>query len=165
MKLRMMWMVVACGALAACGGTNGGTDAGGTSNDAGNDAGASVDSGPPDTGAPAPLNGCAEADFIDLRTATADGRMIMVPRGTSTFEMPCITISASQEVMFMWDFSLHPLVAGAAPGTTGGATPSPIQPQTTGMLYTVAFPNAGDYPFYCSNHVSSGMMGVVRVMP
>jgi len=92
--------------------------------------------------------------------------MIMVPRGTTTFDHPCMTISAGQAVMFMWDFSMHPLVAGVAPGHTGtGTEPSPIVSQTTGELYEPAFPAAGDYPFHCGTHGHGGMYGVVRVLP
>jgi len=125
-----------------------------------------VDAGPAeaDAGAPvAALNGCADADFLDLRAATANDRMIMVPRGTNTFDNPCITIAPGQEAIFMWDFASHPLAPGAAPGQSGGTEPSPIVPQTSGALYTVAFPTAGDYPYYCTLHASSGMTGVVRV--
>ncbi len=153
----------------ACGNGTTAADAGG-SGDSGSgplDTGVAPDSGAVDSGTTgAPLHDCAESDFIDLRSGTPDDRMIMVPTGTTMFDMPCVTISTGQEVMFMWDFSMHPLAAGVAPGHPGmGTTPTPIQPQTTGMLYTVAFPSEGNYPFYCTTHFHSGMMGVVRVMP
>jgi plastocyanin len=166
-------MMVACAmvVLGACSnGGSGGTDAGGAGDTGAADTGGAGDTGAADTGAmadsgPGPLNGCAETAFIDLRAGGPDSRMIMVPRGTNTFDMPCITISAGQAVEFMWDFALHPLAAGPVPGTTGGAASTPIQPQTTGALYTVTFPDAGDYPFYCATHYATGMAGVVRVVP
>jgi plastocyanin len=33
------------------------------------------------------------------------------------------------------------------------------------MTYTVAFPSAGYFPFYCSTHAHLNMVGVVQVMP
>lgn len=168
MKLRSAWMVLFCLALAsACGGTtSGGVDAGGGTDANTVDAAAVADSGPPDTGVAPALHGCAESDFVDVRGGTQDDRMIMVLNGTTTFDYPCMTISAGQSVMFMWDFAMHPLTPGVAPGETGtGTEPSPIQPQSSGVVYTPAFPTAGNYPFYCSNDFASGMMGVVRVLP
>jgi plastocyanin len=151
-------------ALGACSASTPATDAGPVATDAGptgTDTGASADAG----GVPA-LHGCAEADFIDLRAGTPDDRMIMVPTGTLMFDFPCITISAGQAVMFMWDFALHPLAPGVAPGRTGtGTEPSPIVAQSTGMLYEPVFPTAGDYPFYCTLHHAGAMVGVVRVLP
>jgi plastocyanin len=152
--------------LAAC---DGSTPPDGDAGGGGGDSGAVVDSG---AEADAPSSGpathdCEEADFVDLTAGDADSRMIMVPSGTSTFDQPCITIRAGQSVMFMWDFAAHPLEAGVAPGHPGESTePTPIEPQTTGSLYTVAFPTAGDYAYYCTVHFhSTGMYGVVRVVP
>lgn len=145
--------------LAACGGSPApGTDAGG----GGSDSGPAVDA--PMAGPP--LHDCQEADFVDRTTGADDTRMVMVPTGTTEFDPPCMTIRAGQSVMFMWDFSAHPLGVGVAPGHPGtSTTPTPIEPQTTGMLYTVAFPDAGDYAYYCTTHFHSGMLGVVRVVP
>lgn len=167
MKLRNAWMVLSCLALAsACGGsTSGGNDAG-SGSDVGTDAGSVADAGPPDTGAAPALHDCAESDFVDVRGGTQDDRMIMVLNGTTMFDYPCMTISAGQSVMFMWDFGTHPLTPGVAPGHPGtGTEPSPIQAQSSGVVYTPAFATAGNYPFYCANDFHSGMMGVVRVLP
>lgn len=149
--------------------------AGCTNSSPGTDAGTpATDSGTPGTDAPAEIDGggvvavhdCDEADFVDLTGGTPDDRMIMVPRGTFTFDNPCITISAGQAVMFMWDFAMHPLQPGVAPGHPGTSTePTPIVAQTSGALYEVTFPTAGDYAFYCGMHYHSGMYGVVRVVP
>lgn len=93
--------------------------------------------------------------------------MIMVPSGTSLFDQPCITIRAGQSVMFMWDFSAHPLAPGVAPGHPGTSSePTPIEPRSTGALFTPVFPGPGDYAYYCSTHFhSNAMYGVVRVVP
>lgn len=158
-------------ALAACGESDpvvpdaaGGADAGSGSDSgsAGTDASAALDGG---VGRP-PLHDCREADFVDLTAAPADGRMIMVPRGTFMFDQPCITVRSGQSVMFMWDFTTHPLRGGVAPAHPGtGSEPNPIVDQSTGVLYEQAFAAAGDFPFYCEVHFHSGMMGVVRVIP
>ena len=159
MKNHLLVSLTFAAALSACGttaNTDAGTDAFAavvdastvTTSDAGND-----------TGAAAPV--CAESAFIDLTAAPANDRMIMVQRGTLTFDNPCITIRAGQAVMFMWDFTAHPL----APGNPGGpADASPIAAQTTGSLYTPTFPAAGDFPYYCTRHPGP-MRGIVRVVP
>src|SRR6185369_6086125 len=108
MKLRALWMMMASLSLVACGGsTSPGNDGGVDSGTP--DAGSVADAGPPDTGVAPALHGCAESDFVDVRSGTQDDRMIMVLNGTTTFDYPCMTISAGQSVMFMWDFAVHPL--------------------------------------------------------
>lgn len=126
-----------------------GTDAASATVDAGNDTGPAA-------------TACADSAFIDLTGGSANDRMVMVPRGTLTFDNPCITIRAGQAVMFMWDFGAHPL----APGVPGAhhVDPSPIVAQSTGSLYEPTFPTAGDYPYYCTRHTGP-MRGVVRVVP
>lgn len=155
--------------LASCGGSSSGTDSGSgiTDSGGGNDAAVEVDSAAEVDSGPVATHDCGDADFIDQTAGTADDRMIMVPRGTTTFDFPCMTIRAGQSVMFMWDFTMHPLAAGGvAPGHPGtGTTPSPIEARTSGVVYDVAFPSPGDYPFYCETHHHSGMVGVVRVVP
>jgi plastocyanin len=145
-----------------------GTDASTGGSDSGTDASTAVDA---QAAVDAPmastaLHGCDEADFVDRTTGPADSRMIMVPRGTNTFDFPCMTIRAGQAVMFMWSFGPHPLAPGVAPGETGeGTEPSPIEPQTMGALYEPVFETPGTYPFYCTSHAAGGMVGVVRVIP
>jgi plastocyanin len=69
--------------------------------------------------------------------------------------------------MFMWNFTTHPLAPGLAPSHASdpaGTEPSPIQMHTSGSIYSVMFPNPGFYPFYCTVHQASGMVGVIRVL-
>lgn len=151
-------------ALAGCGSSSPGADAG----TSGTDTGTPGTDAPPelDSGTIVATHECTGSDFVDLTGGTPGERMIMVPRGTSMFDQPCITISAGQAVMFMWDFTMHPLEPGVAPGHPGtGDEPNPIVAQTTGVLYEQTFPTVGDYPFYCGTHYHSGMYGVVRVVP
>lgn len=118
-----------------------------------------------DSGARVPvLVDCAAMDYVD-RTGAMDDRMI-VPRGTTGYTPRCMTIRVGQSVMFSMSFTTHPLTSGVPHGSSVGATtPSPIQAQSSGTSYTVAFPNAGYYPFYCTTHAHIGMAGVVRVIP
>lgn len=157
------YSLLLCFLLSACETATGGTDSGVTG---GTDSGGGADAGTDAGGGPPATHDCAEADFVDLTAGAADDRMIMVPRGTYTFDNPCITIRAGQAVMFMWDFSMHPLMAGVAPGHPGTSdAPTPIVSQATGVLYEPTFPDPGSYAFYCGNHFHSGMYGVVRVVP
>ena len=154
--------LLALGALGCGGSPDPQPDAG----DPGTDSGTAPDSGSTGDAGLRALHGCGEADFLDRTAGTDDSRMIMVPRGTTRFDYPCMTIRAGQSVMFMWDFASHPLAPGVAPGQSGtGTEPTPIPVQTTGELTTIAFPTAGDYPYYCSAHHAAGMVGVVRVLP
>jgi plastocyanin len=114
------------------------------------------------------LNGCAAADFVDLTAGTDDDRMVMTATGKNAYTQRCMTIKAGQMVMFMSDFSVHPLVPGVAPsrsGDTGATTPNPIQPTKTADQVTFVFDAPGLFPYYCSAHEAMGMYGVVKVVP
>ena len=109
------------------------------------------------------LNDCRAADYED-RSGGADTTRVVRPRGTTGYTPRCFTIRAGQPVTFEMDFMTHPLVSGVPHGSSAGATtPSPIQNQSTGTMYTVMFASAGYYPFYCTVHGHAGMAGVVRV--
>jgi plastocyanin len=119
-----------------------------------------------DSGVAVPLlNDCRAADYED-RGAGVDTDRVVRPRGTTGYTPRCVIIQAGQSVTFEMNFATHPLVPGVPHGSTSGATvPNPIARQNSGMTHTVAFPNAGYYPFYCNTHGHVGMAGVVRVMP
>jgi len=121
---------------------------------------------PADGGAEVPLlNDCRASDYED-RTADAAGRTV-VPRGSTGYTPRCLIVRAGQSVTFEMDFAAHPLVPGVPHGSSVGATsPNLIEARSTGtMAYTVTFPGAGYFPFYCSRHGHVGMAGVVRVIP
>lgn len=132
------------------------------------EAAASVDAAAPEASAtdaasaPA-MNGCTAESFVDMSAGTATDRMIM-PTRSGGLDMPCMTISAGQGVMFMWTFSSAPLSPGLAPGhesDPAGSTPNPIQMHSTGTTYTVPFPTPGSYPFYVPGRAM--MLGVIQV--
>jgi hypothetical protein len=135
----------------------------------GADAGSQTDAArEADAGTGSALHGCSEASFVDRTAGADDDRMIMIPRGTMTLDLPCMTIRAGQSAMFMWDFAMFPLSAGVAPGHQSegtGTAPSPIQTQSSGSVYSVAFPTQGTYPFYTTLPTPPSIYGVVRVVP
>lgn len=136
-----------------CGGSNGMTAA--------DLASASPDLAP---AGPQVMNDCTVDAFADLTTATDNDRMIMV-KSNGTFDYPCMTILAEQSIIFMWKFSSYPLAPGVAPSHTSdpaGATDTPIEMHSTGNVYSVQFPSAGEYPYYVTGH-DAKMLGVIQV--
>lgn len=113
------------------------------------------------------LNGCMDADFVDLTAGTDDDRMVMTASGKNAYTQRCMTIKVGQMVMFMSDFAVHPLMPGVAPsrsGDTGATTPNPIQPTSMADQVTFVFNQTGKFPYYCSAHEAMGMYGVVKVV-
>ncbi len=115
------------------------------------------------------VNGCAAADFVP---AAADGGVARVQYGDPiglAFSPKCLSIAAGQSVTFVGDttqgsnFSVHPLRPGGANGTDPGASGNPVAAQNGGSTYTVAFPAAGTYGYFCQSHESMGMYGAVQV--
>jgi|GEM_PF-3598334 len=110
------------------------------------------------------LNDCAPADYVDRSDAAAE--RVVRPRGSTGYTPRCVIVRAGQSLTFEMDFTAHPLVPGVPHGPTAGATtPNLIPRTTTGASVVVAFPGAGNFPFYCNTHGHVGMAGVVRVVP
>jgi hypothetical protein len=128
------------------GGAGGAVDAGAGGADGATDAPANV------------VNGCT--DFVDESgngtTSTAYVTWVNPLAATET----CIEIKVGESVTFgpnMTDFDTLPLTP------SGGDTPNPIQPQTTGDAdYVVTFPTAGTFGFRSSAGV---MLGAIHVVP
>jgi plastocyanin len=106
---------------------------------------------------PITANGCDASMAIDMTAA---------PTTTITFvgieyTPRCVRVRAGSNVVFSGSFASHPLVGGTVTSSVG--TPdssSPVPATSTGS--EVAFiPPKGTYPYYCSVHASSGMMGVI----
>ena len=119
--------------------------------------------------APGTVNGCASGDF---RAAGADGGTARVQYGDPiglAYSPQCLSIAAGQSVTFFGDtargsdFTAHPLRPGGADGTDPGASGNPIAAQLSGSTYTVVFPTAGTYGYFCQEHQSMGMYGAVQV--
>lgn len=125
----------------------------------------------PDAMAPAPdgppvapmLNDCVAMSYVDRSDPAAE--RVIRPRGTTGYTPRCVIIRAGQSVTFEMDFAAHPLVPGVPHGPTAGATTPNVIPRTVrGASVEVAFPSAGNFPFYCNTHGHVGMAGVVRVV-
>ena len=115
------------------------------------------------------VNGCASGDFA---AAATDGGTARIRYGDPiglAFSPKCLSTTAGQSVTFFGDttqgsnFSVHPLRPGGANGTDPGAAGNPIAAQTGGSTYTVVFPTAGTYGYFCQAHESMGMYGAVQV--
>lgn len=113
--------------------------------------------------ATATFNNCTS--FKD-HSAANDSRVITFGGTVGLNYSPaCMEIAAGQSVDFKGAFGTHPLTAGTGPtGLKDGSAGNPITtPPATATDTSFAFPTAGLYPFFCQNHVGSGMAGVVKV--
>jgi plastocyanin len=114
------------------------------------------------------INGCAAADFVPASNAAAPRIQFGDPLGL-LYSPKCLTISAGQSLTFFGDtthgsdFSFHPLRPGGALGTDTGSGGNPIAAQNSGSTYTVTFPAAGTYAYFCQAHEGMGMYGAVQV--
>src|SRR5262245_18425424 len=70
-------------------------DTGGSAADAAADGTSGGDAGPVLT-----MNGCSAVMYRDMSTASVSNRMVMMNHSGGGFDMPCMTISAAQSVMF-----------------------------------------------------------------
>jgi plastocyanin len=118
--------------------------------------------------APGTVNGCGSGDFV---SAAPDGGARVQygdPIGLA-YSPKCLSIAAGQSMTFVGDttqrsnFATHPLRPGGANGTDPGATGNPIAAQNSGSTYTVSFPTAGTYGYFCVTHEGMGMYGAVQV--
>ena len=111
----------------------------------------------------ATYNNCT--NFKDRSAAGADRTVIFGGDIGLSFSPRCMDIAVGQSVDFQGDFSVHPIAAGTGPTSTADGSPNnPITtpaPGATDMSFT--FSTAGQYPFFCQQHVGGGMAGVIRV--
>lgn len=109
------------------------------------------------------VNGCTFAAATPAWDA-ATGQILL---GVGFSYAPaCLAVRSGQSVQWSMSFTTHPLRAGEVIGGVP-QTPdpgNPIQSTSSGTSVTFAFPEAGDYPYYCDNHQSFGMYGVVYVV-
>ena len=112
------------------------------------------------------VNGCAPGDFVPAGSAAKV--QYGDPIGLA-FSPKCLGIAAGQSVTFFGDttqgstFFVHPLRPGGANGSDPGAAGNPIVAQSGGSTYTVTFPAAGTYGYFCLSHEGMGMYGAVQV--
>ncbi|HET6280708.1 MAG TPA: hypothetical protein VFH73_07080 [Polyangia bacterium] len=89
---------------------------------------------------------------------TTSDTSIIFRNGANGYDPPCVKIAKGGSVMFSGAFGTHPLEPRTA---TGGSPNNPITFMNTGTTHTIAFPNAGFFPFHCNIH--SDMIGVIQV--
>lgn len=176
--VRLAWVMLTCACTAGVrpddadaappsdGGHASETDAART----GADAGAPGDGGEPsdtllasDAGPP-PLHGCIE--FEDRRADDADRTVRFDSSPSLAYTPPCILVAVGQLVAFEGPFFRHALAPGRSPRRPAepvGSPDNPIPATEAGTRIEATFLGPGLFPFYCSTHDLSGMVGVVRV--
>lgn len=105
-----------------------------------------------------PVNGCDPATAVDM-TGMAE---VTINQVALKYEPPCVKVSAGTSVKFVANFEQHPLIGGTV--ADGAATPdaaSPINETTTGSEASFTIATAGTYPYYCTFHALSGMVGAI----
>jgi len=104
------------------------------------------------------LNGCNDADFQTAGTTIAFGGSLNL-----TYSPKCLLVTAGATVTFNGNFTTHPLSPGTASSTSAGSPGNPISLTNTGTTKTFTFSTAGTYPYICTAHASSGMVGAIKV--
>lgn len=119
--------------------------------------------------APGTVNGCGGGDFVSAASGGGSARVQYGDPIGLAYSPKCLSIAAGQSVTFVGDttqgsnFTAHPLRPGGANGTDPGASGNPIAAQNSGSTYTVVFPAAGTYGYFCVTHEGMGMYGAVQV--
>ena len=102
----------------------------------------------------------------DTDPAVADANVVNVAVGGSAgnqFSPAEVTVKPGQTVRWTFGTGSHNVQSGAECGKPDG-TFSSGPPPSTGT-YDKKFDAAGDFPYYCDNHCSMGMKGIVHVKP
>ena len=114
-------------------------------------------------GGPTLINGCDPAALED-HTKDATVEIKFGGALNQTYAPPCIKVKSGTMVTFTGGFAVHPLAAGA---TKPGVVPvpdatSPIKSTSSAVpSVTFAISPAGSYPYYCTEHYSIGMEGLI----
>jgi plastocyanin len=171
-----IFAVAATGAsLAACGGdtttgTTGTTGAGGsdatTSSTMATTGSGTTTTGATGTGGAGPtlINGC---DPTMLEDHTKDAAVEIKFGGAvigTAYQPPCIKVKSGTMVTFTGDTGVHPLAGGEViVGKAAVPDPnSPIKSTISGPpSVSFAIAPAGNYPYFCTEHYSVGMKGLV----
>jgi plastocyanin len=160
----------AAAGLAACGGDTGAgsTGAGGSTSSTGDTSattstststGASTGTG---GAAPTLVNGC-DPTALEDRTANTTVEIKFGDAVGLKYAPPCIKVKSGTMVTFTGSTLAHPLAPGEI--VKGAPVPdakSPIK-ATSDAAPSVSFTlaAAGSYPYYCTDHYSSGMQGLI----
>ena len=104
------------------------------------------------------VNGCTRADADDL-TGVETSVIITDIEPWAIPHQVCIVIDAGDSVVWQSVTSEHPLSGGVSPITDDA---SPITTGAGEGDVTIAFPDAGEFPYFCAVHVDP-MKGVIYV--
>lgn len=139
-------------------GSGGSPGTGGTSATGGNGGSPGTGGDGGEGGSVPTLNGCTRAGAADRSGAAA-----VTITAESAWSIPhsaCVVVDVGTAVTWEGDFGFHPLTGGE---TLNEDATSPITGNTPANgEVVVTFSEAGEYPYYCTNHGSS-MQGVVYV--
>lgn len=158
-------LLVACGSSGTTSSSTTGSTTTAATTGTGGAGGASTTTGTGGAGGnPTLINGCDPATAVD-HTADVTVDVAFGDAVGFKYDPACIKIKAHSSVAFAGTFAVHPLAAGTVDGVTTTPDPtSPITETTSGTTATFAFPSAGTFPYFCEEHYSSGMKGVVFVV-
>ena len=112
---------------------------------------------------PTLINGCDIAMLEDhTKDATVEIKFGGATIGTA-YQPPCIKVKSGTMVTFTGDTGVHPLAGGEViVGKAATADPnSPIKATSGPATVTFAIAPAGNYPYFCTEHYSVGMKGLV----
>ena len=106
------------------------------------------------------MNGCDSSMAIDK----TNDAMTMISFEGIEYTPRCVRVRMGSTVVFSGNFTMHPLVGGTVSASTGSPDPSsPLPATSSGAELTVNMSKSGAVPYYCTAHVSSGMMGAIFV--
>ena len=104
------------------------------------------------------VNGCTRADAEDMTGAETSVTITDIEPWVVPHQV-CIVVDAGDSVVWQSVTAEHPLVGGESPITDDA---SPITAGSAEGDVTIAFPDAGEFPYFCEVHIGS-MKGVVYV--
>jgi plastocyanin len=111
---------------------------------------------------PTLINGC---DLAKLEDHTMDAT-VEIKFGDAIgllYSPPCIKVKSGTKVTFTGNLDIHPLAGGEViVGMAASPDPaSPIKNTITGATVSFTIASAGSYPYFCTEHYSAGMKGLV----
>ncbi|MET0594138.1 MAG: plastocyanin/azurin family copper-binding protein [Polyangiaceae bacterium] len=155
-----MWLAGAVLSMALASGAGCGDDAG-QSDGTGGKGGTGGSGGAGGSGGGAAVNGCDASNTADMTASST----VTISFAGIEYAPKCVRIKSGTTLIFSGNFASHPLVGGEVVGTTGTpdrGSPIPETNSGTELKFTLMSITAA-YPFYCSAHVASGMMGAIFV--
>jgi plastocyanin len=113
----------------------------------------------------------ADASTGDAST----GVVVQVLVKRSSYAPAELTIHRGDTVRWVWDAGRHNVVSGTVAGdqgtadgkfcNPGGATCADAPLHGPPFTYEHMFADVGDYPYFCTPHISMGMVATIHVVP